>query len=93
MILPSATEETLLNGWRAGEQSPLISGGLGAHGVAALREFVEQGGTLIALNQASGFAIRQLELPVDDVLADLPPEQLLAAGAIASLEIDTTHAI
>lgn len=93
VILPSASEETLLNGWRAGEQSPLISGGLGAHGVAALREFVEQGGTLIALNQASGFAIRQLELPVDDVLADLPQDQLLAAGAIAALEIDTTHAI
>ena len=93
IILPSASEETLLNGWRAGEQSPLISGGLGAPGVAALREFVDQGGTLIALNQASGFAIRQLELPVDDVVADLPQEELLAAGAIVALDIDTTHAI
>ena len=93
IILPSASEETLLNGWRAGEQSPLFSGGLGAHGVAALREFVQQGGTLVALNQASGFAIRQLELPVDDLLADLPPGELLAGGAIAALEIDTTQAI
>jgi len=93
IILPSASEETLLNGWRAGEQSPLISGGLGAPGVAALREFVDQGGTLIALNEASGFAIRQLELPVDDVVVDLPHQELLAAGAIVALDIDTTHAI
>ena len=93
VILPSASAETLLTGWRAGEQSPLISGGLGAQGVAALREFVEQGGTLVALNQASGFAIRQLELPVDDAVAALPETELLAAGAILALDVDTTHAI
>jgi hypothetical protein len=93
VILPSASEETLLNGWRAGEQSPLISGGLGAPGVAALREFVEQGGTLGALNRAAAFAIGQLELPVDDAVAGLSAEELLAAGAILAIDVDTTHVI
>jgi hypothetical protein len=93
VILPSASEETLLNGWQAGEQSPLISGGLGAPGVAALREFVAQGGTLVALNRASRFAIRQLELPIDDAVAELPDEELLAAGAILALDVDTAHAV
>ena len=93
VILPSAPEETLLNGWKAGEQSPLIAGGLGASGVLALRNFVEQGGTLVALNRASRFAIQQLELPVDDAVAGLPEEELLAAGAIVALDVDTTHAV
>ena len=93
VILPSASEETLLNGWQAGEQSPLIAGGLGASGVLALRNFVEQGGTLVALNRASRFAIQQFELPVDDAVAGLPEEELLAAGAIVALDVDTTHAV
>lgn len=93
VILPSAPEENLLDGWRAGEQSPLISGGLGTPGVLALREFVEQGGMLVALNRASRFAIRQFELPVDDAVAGLTEQELLAAGAIVGLEVDTTHAI
>lgn len=93
VILPSAPEEILLHGWRAGEQSPLISGGLGTPGVDALRDFVEQGGVLVALNQASRFAIRQFDLPVDDAVAGLSAQELLAAGAIVGLEVDTTHAI
>ncbi len=93
VVLPSAPEETLLDGWRAGEQSPLISGGLGEPGVLALREFVEQGGTLVALNRASRFAIRQFDLPVEDAVAGLGEEELLAAGAIVGLDVDTTRAI
>ena len=47
-----------------------LTGGLGAEGVKALREYVERGGTLVCLNNASNFAIEQLSLPVRDVTAD-----------------------
>ena len=38
----------------------------------ALRQFVEEGGTLVFLNRASDFAIEQFKLPLRNVVAGLP---------------------
>jgi hypothetical protein len=64
---------------------------LGKEGVKALREFVEQGGTLVALNEASNFAIEQLKLPVRDVTAELKRTEFYCPGSILRTHLDTTH--
>src|SRR2546421_5069034 len=69
IIIPDQPRATILNGHKPGTMPPEYTGGLGAEGVKALREFVEQGGTLIFLNRASDFAIEQFKLPVRDVVA------------------------
>jgi hypothetical protein len=61
--------------------------------VKALREFVEQGGTLVALNGASEFAAEQLGLPVRDVTADLKRTEFYCPGSILRTILDTTHPI
>jgi hypothetical protein len=58
------------------------AGGLGADGVAALRDFVETGGTLVALDSASLFAIEDLRLPVKNVLAGVGPTDFYCPGSI-----------
>ena len=68
-----------------------LTGGLGKEGVKALREFVEQGGTLVTLNNASDFAIEQLNLPVRDVTADLKRTEFYCPGSILRTYLDTTH--
>jgi hypothetical protein len=45
------------------------TGGLGKEGVQALKAFVEQGGTLVALDSASEMPITDFPLPVTNVLA------------------------
>ena len=57
-------------------------GGLGTAGVAALRAFVEAGGTLVTLDSASLFAIEQLGLPVANGLATLDSASFYCPGAI-----------
>ncbi|MCA1558139.1 MAG: hypothetical protein LC731_06320, partial [Acidobacteria bacterium] len=88
---PDQTPRAILEGYRAGAMPSEITGGIGAQGVKALRDFVEAGGTLVCLNRASDFAIEQLKLPVRDVTEGLKRTEFYAPGSILRTEIDTTH--
>ena len=68
-------------------------GGLGPDGVKALREFVEDGGTLICFNRASEVAIEQFKLPIKNVVGGLPRTEFYVPGSILRIELDTTHPI
>jgi hypothetical protein len=85
--------DAILNGYRAGAMPPEYTGGLGTEGVKALREFVEQGGTLICLNRASDFAIEQFKLPIRDVVDGLPRTDFYVPGSILRIALDTSNPI
>ncbi len=70
---------------------PPYAGGIGKDGGDRLRRWVEEGGTLVALDSAAEYAIDLLELPVEDVLDDVPREQLNAPGSLLRLHVDTRH--
>jgi hypothetical protein len=89
IIIPDQPRAATLNGHRAGTMPPEYTGGLGPEGVKALREFVEQGGTLVCLNRASDFAIEQFKLPVRDVVDGLPRTDFYVPGSILRIELDT----
>jgi hypothetical protein len=91
IVLPSDVAERLTGGQSADVVPAEYAGGLGEPGVAALRAFVEAGGTLIALNQASGFAVSAFDLPVRDVTRDPPADSFLCPGSIVRIETDTTQ--
>jgi hypothetical protein len=93
IIIPDQPRNAILNGYRNGAMPPEYTGGLGAEGVKALREFVEQGGTLICLNRASDFAIEQFKLPVRDVVDGLPRTDFYVPGSILRIELDTSNPI
>jgi hypothetical protein len=93
IIIPDQTRVGILNGQKPGTMPPEFTGGLGAEGVKALREFVEQGGTLVCLNRASDFAIEQFKLPVRDVVDGLPRTDFYVPGSILRIELDTTDPI
>jgi hypothetical protein len=64
-----------------------LQGGLGTAGAAALASFVENGGTLLAFNEASNYAIETLKLPVKNVLAGVRNTEFYAPGSILAVEI------
>jgi hypothetical protein len=63
IVLPSEREADLARGRQAGTAPPRYTGGLGEAGARALREFMHSGGTLIALDQASRYAVSRLGVP------------------------------
>ncbi len=93
IIIPDQPRAAILNGHRPGSMPPAYTGGLGEQGVKALREFVEQGGTLVCLNRASDFAIEQFKLPVRDVTDGLPRTDFYVPGSILRIELDTNDPI
>jgi hypothetical protein len=93
ILIPDQSPRAILEGHRKGTMPDELTGGIGEEGVRALREFVEQGGTLITLNQASIFAAEQLKLPVRDVTAGLKRTEFYAPGSILRTVLDTSHPI
>jgi hypothetical protein len=91
VIIPDQSPRAILEGHRKGTMPEEYTGGIGADGVRALREFVEAGGTLVCLNRASDFAIEQLKLPVRDITAGLKRTEFYAPGSILRTELDTSH--
>jgi hypothetical protein len=93
IIIPDQAPRTILNGYRSGTMPPELTGGIADDGVKALREFVEEGGTLVFLNRASDFAIEQFKLPLRNVVAELPRTDFYVPGSILRIELDTSHPI
>jgi hypothetical protein len=87
VIIPDMPDRAIDQGLPNRYPAP-YSGGLGAEGAAALGDFVRSGGTLVALNQASAYAIRILGLPVRNVLQGLRDQDFYAPGSIFRLQLD-----
>jgi hypothetical protein len=72
----------------AGAYPQEYSGGLGEAGIKALREFIEAGGTIITLNNASNFAIEYLGAPVKNALKGVAPKDFYCPGSILRTQLD-----
>ena len=93
IVLPDESPAELLEGLPTRVYPAPYGGGIGRDGVAELRKFVEDGGTLVALNDASRFAVEQLLLPVRNVLESVADDEFYAPGSIFRLDLDATHSI
>jgi hypothetical protein len=93
LILPAQSSQQILNGLSKDRYPADISGGLGQAGVEALKKFVEDGGTIIMLNEASQFAIDHLGVPVKNVLEGVLAKDFYCPGSILKITVDTSSPI
>ena len=93
LVLPDQAPRDIAEGLPQRRYPAPYPGGLGPDGIQALRQFVMDGGTLVALNDASRFVIQALLLPVRNVLEGVPPEDFYAPGSIFRIAIDQSHPI
>ena len=101
IVLPDQSRRAMVNGNAPGSMPPEYVGGLGKEGVQSLKAFVEQGGTLVALDSASDMPIAEFSLPVTNVLAsfnrgdrseegsaDQASKDFYCPGAILEVEVE-----
>jgi len=93
IILADQSPRDILDGFDAPAIRPEYRGGIGEDGLANLKQFVADGGTLIAMGNACDLAIDELPIPVKDIKKGLTRDQHFAPGAILRLEVDTTNPI
>jgi len=92
IIIPDSNTRSIMEGFTPGSIPGQYAGGIGEPGAEALRNFVQGGGTLIAFNNASMFAITALGLPVGNVLAGVSNDQFFCSGSLLRVELhDLTH--
>ena len=91
IIFAQQSKNSILNGNRGAWVRPEHRGGLGEDGSRAIQQFVRDGGTVIALDQASDFAIDELGLPVRNTLRDVPRDRFFCPGAILKIFVDNQH--
>ncbi len=70
---------------------PEYRSGIGNDGVAAIKDFVQKGGTLITLGGATDFAIARLGVPVRNVVEGLSPKEFFCPGSTLRVTIDNTN--
>jgi len=70
---------------------PEYRSGIGNEGVAALKVFVEKGGTLVTLGQACGFAIEKLGLSVRNMVANISSKEFWCPGSTLKVKFDNAN--
>jgi len=107
IVLPDQSASRIVEGHRPGTMPDEYVGGIGRDGVAALKRFVEDGGTLVALDSAALLPLREFGLPVRNVLEGLSGEgggddgpataragpAFYAPGSIVRTRVDVSHPI
>jgi hypothetical protein len=88
IVVPDQSRQTIEQGYRQGQMPPEYSGGLGEQGAAALKQFVEQGGTLIFLNHASDYA-EDLGVAAKNVLNGAESKNFYSPGSLLNVKLDT----
>jgi hypothetical protein len=100
IVLPDMPRDLLVDGRRKPEMGAAAyfeslpapyAGGIGREGIARLKAFVEQGGTLVCLSGSCALPLEDFNLPVRDLVARAKPEDFAVPGTLVNLEIDPAH--
>lgn len=93
LLIASERLRTLKDGFAKGAVPPAYEGGLGIVGAANLASFVNQGGTLVCLNESSDYIIDALHLPVKNVVAGLNSKDFFTGVSLLEVETDPMHPV
>ncbi|MFN3326471.1 MAG: M14 family zinc carboxypeptidase [Bryobacteraceae bacterium] len=105
IILAHQSAVSILHGARDGErpggaawlpesvQRPEYTGGIGVNGLAALEEFVREGGSLLAFDGATELPVRMFPTPVRAVLpySGESSQGYYCPGSLLRITVDTSH--
>jgi len=88
IVMPDSQTRAIMEGNRPGTIPQRYAGGIGEEGVDALKDFVNEGGTMVAFNNASMFAVEQFNLPVTNALAGVSGTDFFCSGCLLSIHVE-----
>lgn len=91
IIIPDQSPTSIMHGHAPHTMPEAFTGGMGLEGALSLKEYVEQGGTLITYDEASDFAIQQFGLPIKNVTEGLSSKDFFIPGSLIKAVVKTGH--
>jgi hypothetical protein len=91
VLFTDQNADGIVTGSTSSSIPPIYRGGIGDEGIAALKAFLEGGGTVVALGSAGDLFIERWPIPVKNVSRTLNDSELLIPGSIARLQTDPSH--
>jgi len=88
LVLQAQDPESIRDGIDADRLPAPWSGGLGDEGVRALRDFVRNGGRVVAVEEATDLLIEVFDLGVTNAVDRLPSQEFYVPGSIVSLDLE-----
>ncbi|MCH8333044.1 peptidase M14, partial [Candidatus Sumerlaeota bacterium] len=93
LILPSVGAQSILRGRAPDTTAPEYVGGIGPEGVISLQDFVQDGGTLICVDQSSNLPIGQFNIPVSNIVRGKSSEEFYCPGSVLRVRLDPSHPV
>ena len=93
LILPDQTPKDIIEGHAPGTMPAEYAGGIGQAGVAALKRFVEDGGTLVAFDAATDLVLQHFGVPVKNAVEHVKNTEFYCPGSLLRMVIDQRSAI
>ena len=102
IVLPSIDRDLIATGKPKGEEGearyfaelpPEYQGGLEKEGAAALRAFVDAGGTLLALGSSTGYVLADFNVPVRNTLARAKRDEFSCPGSLLRANVVSGHPV
>ncbi len=93
IILPNISSERIVDGHPEGTVPSRYAGGIGESGLAALLQFVQDGGTLVTFNASSLLPIEHFNVPLRDVSRSYPSTEFFLPSAILKVDVNNEHPI
>ncbi|HEY7922371.1 MAG TPA: M14 family metallopeptidase, partial [Vicinamibacteria bacterium] len=100
IVLPDVAKEVIATGKPRRDEGAMryfaelpaeYTGGLEKEGSAALKDFVEKGGTLVAFSSATEYVIDELQLPVRNAIAR--GSEFAVAGSLLRAQVASDHPV
>lgn len=91
LIIPSVGKGSLDRGLSSERYPAELSGGIGDNGWKNLKDFVDNGGTLVCFDASCRFVMELFELPMSDALDRLKRSEFYDPGSIVKLTVDRSH--
>jgi hypothetical protein len=101
IVLPDVPKDVIASGRPKREDGggyfvelpPEYRGGLDATGAAALKAFVQAGGTLVALAGSCDYVLEQFNVPVSNALAKVTPQEFGCPGSLLRARVTAGHPV
>ena len=93
IVVTNMGYQSIVNGHERGIVPEEYTGGIAEAGLDALKNFVNEGGTLITLNSSVQLPITLFNLPLRNITRDYPSTEFYLPSAILKVELDNDHPI